>query len=396
MEPSTQQDELPNSNSPALQLTHPTPDECIKIWTNSWTAWGDSLDLEKYLLESQFLTTVPLAKDGGMTIWILVDKRLPPGQRPILCSCESFIKRALTSDSDGNVEEVIIHGIASVFCQSNYRRRGYAARHMKELAKHLHGWQSHKGKIIGSVLYSDIGKQYYARLGWLPNATNAHIDFPPAIVSGSHLTRLLAESDLPGICKRDEVMVRAAMGTPVSGAQKRLTILPDVDHMLWHIRKEDFATEYLFGKIPQAKGAIVGHTGSQIWAIWTHRYYDHPDAKSPDNVLYILRLVVERDTSANTCSSTGESRIDDQLHDEQIGYLEAVLQAAQNEAAEWQLNHVKLWEPSPWVRDAIAQLNLGHSIVERQDESIASGMWYDELGEGPPPTWVNNEHYAWC
>lgn len=396
MELSTQQDDLPSSNSPTLQLTHPTPDECVKIWTNSWTSWGDSLDLEKYLLESQFLTTIPLAEDGGMTIWILTDKHLPPGQRPILCSCESFTKRALTSDSDGNVEEAVIHGIASVFCQSGYRRRGYAARHMKELAKHLHGWQSHKGKIIGSVLYSDIGKEYYARLGWLPNPTNTHIDFPSSNVSTFSSARLLLERDLPELCKRDEGMVRAAMATPVLGTQKRLTILPDLEHMLWHIRKEDFATEHLFGRIPQAKGAIAGRPGGQVWAIWTHRYYDHPDAKSPDNVLYILRLVAERDDSANKCSSAEEPRMGGHLHDEQIGYLEAVLQAARTEAAEWQLDHVKLWEPSPWVRDAVTQLNLDHSIVERQDESIASGMWYDELGEGPLPTWINNEHYCWC
>lgn len=41
---------------------------------------------------------------------------------------------------------------------------------MKELAKALRGWQSEYGKSLGSVLYSDIGKEYYAKLGWPPNS----------------------------------------------------------------------------------------------------------------------------------------------------------------------------------------------------------------------------------
>lgn len=51
-----------------------------------------------YLTESQFLTGVPLAKDGGMTTWILVDKTLPPEKRPILCSCQTSTTCSGTSE----------------------------------------------------------------------------------------------------------------------------------------------------------------------------------------------------------------------------------------------------------------------------------------------------------
>lgn len=402
MERPEQQLELPHSNAATLQLSHPTPGEQIQIWTNSWASWGDSLDLPKYLKESQFLTTIPLARDGGMTSWVLVDKTLPPDERPILCSCESFAKRALASDADGNVDETIIHGVASVFCQPDYRGRGYAARHMRELAKYLRLWQSDRGRIIGSVLYSDIGKEYYAKLGWRPHPTNLHLDFPPTkadpVSSPPIVIRRVAECDLAELCERDEAMIRAALACPAPpGSRRRVAILPDLDHMLWHIRKEDFATRHLFGTVPQVKGAIAGPVGNQIWAIWTHRYYDRPDAESPDNVLYILRLVVERDGSANRdSSSVGGFEMDSRLHAEQIRYLEAVLQAAQAQAEEWKLDHVKLWNPSPWVRDAVAQLGLGHSLVERHEDSIASSLWYGEPDDGLQTIWINNEHYAWC
>lgn len=52
-------------------LAHPTPEERVKIWTNVAASWKDSFTLPVFLEESKYLTTVPLAKEGGMTMWIL-------------------------------------------------------------------------------------------------------------------------------------------------------------------------------------------------------------------------------------------------------------------------------------------------------------------------------------
>jgi len=154
------------AHSRDLVLRHPTPDECVKIWTATSAFWADSLPLSIYLEESESLTTIPLAKDGNMTTWILVKKKLPPDQRPILCSCETFRKQSLTSDARGNVTQNIVHGIASVFCPPEYRRRGYAARMLKELANVLPTWQlESECQCVGNIIYSDIGKSYYANLG---------------------------------------------------------------------------------------------------------------------------------------------------------------------------------------------------------------------------------------
>jgi hypothetical protein len=164
---------LPPSDSAFLCLDHQTEEERRTIWRNTAASWKDCLDLATYLTESQYLTTVPLAENGGMTTWISVDKRLPPDHRFILCSCESFRKRWIASDAAGKAEENIVHGIASVFCPPEYRGKGYAARHMREMAQVLRKWQSDDGRPIGSVLYSDIGKIYYQKLGWIPNRTNS-------------------------------------------------------------------------------------------------------------------------------------------------------------------------------------------------------------------------------
>jgi GNAT superfamily N-acetyltransferase len=187
---------LPDAHSPDIHLSHPTDAECLTIWRLSSLAWRDALTLPQYLEESAFLTTVPLAKDGGMTIWILVDKNLPPGQRRILCACESFRKRAFLSTRGGELTETIIHGVASVFTDPAYRGRGYASRLMGELAIALRNWQIEKLKCSGSVLYSDIGKKFYAQSGWHPFPNNSHIEFPPSTNSRDTGARPLLAGDL--------------------------------------------------------------------------------------------------------------------------------------------------------------------------------------------------------
>ncbi len=393
--------EFPSSESFDLHLSQPTPEECTKLWSNSADSWKDSLTIPLYVAEAQYLTTVPLAKDGGMTTWVLVDKTLLPNKRQVFCSCESFRKRSLTSDEKGNVEEGLVHGVASVFCPSEYRGRGYGTRHMKELAKVLHRWQTEYGKSIGSVLYSDIGKEYYTRMGWVPNTSNGHFIFPSIKMEKPALAQLVSESELEALCLRDEAMVYKAMTTP-STVRKRVVILPDLDHMLWHIRKEDFATNHIFGEKAKSKGAIAGSPGKQVWAIWVRRYYGHPDHLNEEeedggNVLYILRLVVEGDDTANK-PHDGQLASPTDSYMEQAAALKAVIQAAQAEAAGWRLDHVELWEPSPLVASLLGQSGLDATRVERHERNIASVLWFKEDGDAvdEASAWVNNEYYAWC
>ncbi|KAI1061411.1 hypothetical protein LB507_011210 [Fusarium sp. FIESC RH6] len=88
-------------------------------------------------------------------------------------------------------------------------------------------------------------------------------------------------------------MDRIAMGMP--SEKRRFIIVPNVEHMLFLIKKGDLATKSLFDHIPKAKGCIAGSPGRQVWAIWYHRYYAHPDSTDASNVLHIMRLVIEGD-----------------------------------------------------------------------------------------------------
>ncbi|OBT64452.1 hypothetical protein VE03_05371 [Pseudogymnoascus sp. 23342-1-I1] len=373
-------------NLSSLCLRHPTPDEQIQIWTTTAATWGDPLDLlPLWLQRFKYLTTIPLAKNGGMTMWILTNTNYLPDQRPILSSCDTFLKRSLSSDAQGNTKDNIIYGIASVFTPPQYRRRGYAARLMEELSKKLHSWQSVHAPCIGSILYSDIGRSYYTKLGWHVNASNIHYTFKPAQVPWPSCTEGISKSRLAELCDIDEVMIRKAMKLPTNEERRRVVIIPDVEHMLWHIEKGEFMSNLFLGKIPSLKGVIIGVPGNRMWAIWTHCYYTHPEAQSSENGLYILRLVVENDE----CTIDNDTELAD--------LLKAILRAAQYEATEWKLDYINLWEPSLLVQRLIGKSGIEHAATDRKDKAVASGMWYDENGSNiDPPLWINNERYAYC
>ncbi|KNG46799.1 lysine acetyltransferase protein [Stemphylium lycopersici] len=397
----TVQNELPPSNSLSLVLRHPTPEECRAISKSTFSTWADSLTPTLYLEESRYLTTIPLAKDGGMTSWVLVHKDQAEGERDILCSCETFRKRCLVSDARGSVQERVVHGIASVFCAPSYRGMGYASRMMRELVKELYTWQAGNEPCVGSTLYSDIGKKYYAKLGWSPNTANSHVELRPADIAWPSLATPVTEDKIEALCRRDEVLVRARMALPTEEAETRFTIMPDHDHILWHLAKETFACKHIFDKVPTLKGAIAGAPGNQVWALWTHRYYSHPFTSSSDNknskILYILRLALETDETATCLPSSATKYPTGDILDQQAQSLKAVLQAAQAEAKEWNLDAVQLWNPTPLVQHLICQIEIQHELVEREEDGIASLLWYDGQGGNSQkhPVWVNNEYYAW-
>ena len=380
--------DLPDARSPDLHLSHPTAAECQTVWKLSSLAWTDALSLPQYLEESAFLTTVPLARDGAMTNWILTDKKLPPDQRPILCSCETFRKRAFISVRDGNLSEKIIHGVASVFCDPVLRLCGYGSRLMRELAKSLRTFQGEKMEPIGSVLYSDIGKKYYADLGWHPFPINTHIEIDPSAASEGPRSIQLLSKDLGRLCEEDEAMIRKRMTSISRNRKTRMMLVPDLNHMLWHHKKEEFVCDKLFRKTPEIKGAIIGQPGNRMWAIWTHRFYGDPDCASSENTLYILRLVIENQATATSNAEQGGT---------QIEQMRAILQTAQDEAAEWNLHRVMMWGPTPLVLKLIKETGIQHRRIERDHEGIASLLWYGEgSGKEDSLEWLGNEKYGWC
>lgn len=77
--------------------------------------------------------------------------------------------------------------------------------------------------------------------------------------------------------------------------------------------------------------------------------------------------------------------------------MNAILQAAQDEAARWKLQRVLMWDPSPLALETVKETGIQHRRVERQHEGIASLLWYGEgSGKEDELEWLGNEKYGWC
>ncbi|KAK3389624.1 hypothetical protein B0H63DRAFT_102332 [Podospora didyma] len=378
---------LPDASSPTLILMHPTPAERQRTWSLTHPKWGGALEHDDYLAREQHLTETPLTKDGGITHWILTDSSLPPDQRPILSSCESLRKRAVASSpSDATkLQDGIAHGICSVFTDPQFRGRGYASRMMRDLGGRLKEWQ---GESLFSVLYSDIGKAFYARHGWAP-FESAHLAFPPsrdAKTSGggdSSLRLLKSPDEVVELCAADEKLLRRTIiqrTTSQKGKRRCVALLPDERTLRWHLMREDFMTEHIFGRTTEIRGAVYGsEEGKRLWAVWARGYYGGLQ-NTEGNALHILRFVVEDE-------SLDESYL--------VQGAREIIEVAQREAAEWKSEDVQMWNPTDKVRELIDRSELEYEFVDRDSESITSLMWYGEE-ETADLDWVANEKYAWC
>lgn len=259
--------DLPSADSPNLVLTESTKAELQHVWALHHPMWGPALTIEDYLNREEFLMTVPLAKNGGVTHWILTDRNGAPDNRPIYASCESLRKRALAArlngENDVQLQDGIAHGIASVFTNPVYRGKGYASRMMSELGPKLKEWSEGRKEPKGeadelagdgtvltpslfSVLYSDIGKQFYAKNGWAA-FESAHLAFKPAADIGTTTTaasdskvKPLGYHDLAMLCHLDEKILRDTVASRVrklstAGKKACAALMPDLDQFLWHL-----------------------------------------------------------------------------------------------------------------------------------------------------------------
>lgn len=376
---------------PRLVLVHPTPSELVTVWAKTANEWGKALGTAGFLERENYLyTQVPLNTNGGLTYWILVDDSLPPDNRPILASCESLRKAALIR-SDGVTKEVLTHGIGSVFCDPVHRGKGYGGTMLKLLGPMLRDWQTEQG-VPGrescpfSILYSDIGKKFYAKHGWHPHPAK-HFNFAPSPlfvdVSATSVTvekiTKVDQARIKQICQDDVARLKQIIAVP---GRPAVAVLPDYQQMQWHHMREDFVTQKLFdGKSPDLKGASCFIGDSRITALWTRSYYGPLEDPKAGNALHILRLIVD-----NALDADQNSRC-----------LKAILQLAQDEAHKWKSQHVEIWNPSEYVQDLVDRTGIKYQSVDRETESIPSLMWYGPDGNATADDldWLYNEKFGW-
>lgn len=367
-----------------LILTTPTQDELTEIWTSSHPSWGAALSLQGYIERENRQVDIPLARNGGLSRWILTDES-GLGPRPVLSSLETLKKRGLVRDPASGVREVTVHGVASVFTDDKFRRKGYAGAMMNLLGEALQAKENNlAGDAHFSILYSDIGKAFYAKSGWKP-FESSHLEFPAsstATTSSANL-KTIGPDDLPSLAEADEALLRKKLADTPPSSKALVAVLPELDQFLWHTTRESLQCEQLLSRKPATHGVVYTSPtspSSRVWAIWK-RNHSGLTSQPEKNTLFILRFVVEN-----------ESMGDEELS----SAIEAIVTAARKEAAEWACGKVEMWNPSDRVR-RLSEKNdqLGAKYVVRESDSISSLRWHG-AGSVDDVEWIANEKYAWC
>lgn len=378
---------LPSAQSTDVILVPATSPEYVQTAYLNAVAWKGPLNMDQYLEREVQLQSVGLTKDGRITGWILTSTALPAnpdGTRPILASCESIVSSAFIARA-GKLQKVQIHGIASVYTRPEYRGKGYAGRMMADLGKRLETWQQiHNQPNPYSVLYSDIGRNFYAQFGWKPHdSTHIHLpllaraDYEKAATSFPPIQDLSSKDlqSLPTVRFAQEELQRLSTKEP----KVTFTALsPDVDHFEWHHSREEYLTQ-LRGKGQHVvKGAIHRDTGLAV--IWSLRYAE----QSKDWQLALLHTVIPSDIQP----SEANQRI-----------LAALLLRSQVEASDWDMaGGVDIWDPSELVV-AAARLLRTHDqpeveVITRDKEHICSLRWGGS--QEHESVWIFKQEYAWC
>ncbi|PUU77495.1 hypothetical protein B9Z19DRAFT_169107 [Tuber borchii] len=344
-------------------LRNPTPQELVQIRSTHQKCWGQHLTLKQYLKREEILANTTLTGNGGLTNWALVDPTTSPAT--VLASCESIRKEVFFLEAGSNEVRVSHgHGIGSVFTPVEMRGKGYASLMLKMLREEL---KSHGGENALSVLYSDIGKEFYKKLGWQPHSS-LHLNIPVSPNSSPNIattaTTPLKTASLPPLCTQDIKALKASL-TATPALKSRISFHPDPKTFDWHFARAEHLANITNRPPPTTKGAITA-SGS-AWIVWTH------DFQKAGPKLHILRVA-------------GEPSKED---------AKDLLTAAVAEARECGLACVQVWNPKEAVEEA--GKGLGGQIVERTD-SVPSIMMY-EPGVGSTVEeveWFANERFAWC
>jgi predicted GNAT family N-acyltransferase len=406
----------PVANSPAASssiILRPATDaerrQHSLVSAPSWK--GPLSTAEAFVRREELLHNTQLCRDGGITGWVLVDRA--NGGR-VLMGGETIKKRGLVARAaetttkearDVLVEEVLVHSVGAVFCPEENRGRGYARRFMEELALRLAWWQAEDGEKVVSVLYSEIGGDFYARHGWNPHPSR-HIRVDMA---GGHILRHddgiswpkgtypVLPQDVAALAERDETLMRRRLTREVlagDGNTDAFALVPDEKTFDWFRAREIFVSGELaaaHGKkvtAPGVTGAVVRDADGRprAWCLWTCMWLEPGLTTRGRNTLYILRLVMD----------DGD---DEENKDEgdRVDAVAALLEAAKTYAGRWGMGGVEFWNPDQTTTEAATRVSGDKvEVVERTVESIACLNMYDDGEMGTGVRWVANEKFGWC
>jgi GNAT superfamily N-acetyltransferase len=349
-----------------------TPRQRVLAWQLNGASWAPPLTLDQYVGREKVLSRTALSANGGTKYYVLHHK---DDADTIVSACEVTAKKALVADSSGS-RVVDAYGLASVYTAPQFRERGMASHMLREVQQAVDAAGTECG-----ALYSDIGREYYARLGWEDFRTpqvkfSLQKGFEPPPTVGSDVL-FLAESDVAELCEKDvdALTRRFRRLAEARDGKTYVAFLPSFVQSSWHFARDAYVAGVMARREVRHRGART--SDGRSWLYWDH---DLREKK-----LKVLRVV-----------TSGE----DQPH-KRAADVRGLLQAALAEAHDWGLPALLVWSPDKEVVTAATDIwrdageNLQVLFEERQDGSIPSLRWKggEDVGK---VVWEANEYFSWC
>jgi hypothetical protein len=189
--------------------------------------------------------------------------------------------------------------------------------------------------------------------------------------------KLLHAADVPALCATDVAALREQMSIPSPNGRTKIALQPDYKTHEWHWAREEFLAPILRPKIsrkPVVKGAMS--SDGKRWVLWTRNFNKN------NTQLSILRIV-------NHSQSPDEEK--------ETAELAKLLRVAAQEAHDWKLETVTIWNPTELtVRAAKSFAAESAKFVERDTSSICCVMMHDQGSSTEDVEWVANEKFEWC
>jgi len=297
----------------------------------------------------RYLTDTTHLRDGGITFWVLVDS---PSHEP-LCACETYNhKKGLVKAPGQPLKEVPVLGIASVFTPAKNRGKGYAATMMKMLADKIK-----TEKVTGfSVLWSDVGPNFYVkRGGWMP-ADGTQVVFP---------STMNFDEDVP-LVKLTLEQAKAIMEVDVESIKQKMAhletdntiirMVPQHAELEWCVTRDRYMAKHMNVNQSEHVGAFICSGSDKGYVLWFHEW--------KDSALIALRF--------QEPATEREAR--------------GLLRALVDEARATGLKTIAIWSPS----DRIEKLT-GVNRSER-DQSLPAVLYFGDASVH----WENPEKLSWC
>ncbi|KAI0777765.1 hypothetical protein BD413DRAFT_640527 [Trametes elegans] len=400
-----------NSSFADLSLFPATREQVVEARKRTSVQWAKGDSLEHYLQREVVLEKHGHAADGKHITWVLAPRN-DPTTLDFMCSCETYRRTAVVAKRAKQVDarevrEVVAYGVASVFTPEHKRGKGYA-RHMMRL---LHWALAHRSALPSefpaewgappdptvlhaagvangqfSVLYSDVGREFYHSAGLTPGAHDGWVvkgaletsrlvaDAPEAqhVPEGLSVVRL-GEDDVLALYNRDAAWIKDDLSK----------FAGDTDSTLFSFLPDQGVGAFVFRRLVQFGEELKPSLPATHWgfAVLPHGTA-LKDALGQDSPLSFATWTLELKTSPRALV-VSRVRADANTFPIILDQLLAV-------AREHKLGKVEFWYLRPELR-AIANA-LGWKTGERPDH-LSAVKWYGEEKEDELE-WVYNEKYG--